>query len=99
MKTSASRLITTPLNFIFEPLGTERSAVFGFWFDVVCADVVCVFENCPKAAGATASTRLTIQAAANGRNLFRFIVSSFNGFQRSAVRALRVSLVSGQLKG
>src|SRR5689334_15709950 len=86
--------MTTPLNFIFEPLGTERSAVFGFWFEVAW-----LFVNCPNAAGAITSSRLTIQAAATGRNLFLFIVSSFSCFPRSAARALRASLCVGAIKG
>jgi hypothetical protein len=52
--------MTTPRNFIFDPLGTERSVMFGFWFCVVCVVVV----TWPKTAGAieikTASTQPTV---------------------------------------
>jgi hypothetical protein len=59
VKTSASRLITTPLNFIFEPLGTERTFIFGF------CDVV-VVVTCPRTAGATDIKTARTQPTANG---------------------------------
>src|SRR5690348_6155333 len=72
---SSSRLMTTPLNFIFEPLGTERMLVARSRVVVV---VVCVGVIWPMTSGAAENATARMQPAVNGRNLLKLIVCSFN---------------------
>src|ERR1044072_5925282 len=69
VKTSASRLMTTPLNFIFEPLGTERAVML--WFCVACVLVVVTW---PNTAGAMVINAASAKPTVNGCNLLRLIV-------------------------
>src|SRR5712691_2115194 len=62
MKVSASRLMTTPLNFIFAPLGTGRMFAVGSF-------VVWPLEPCPKTSGVPASTKPRPQTRRSDRDI------------------------------
>jgi len=56
VKFSASREMTTPLNFIFDPLGTDR---------VLGAAAVVVFETCPETSDVAPNNRARPQMTTN----------------------------------
>src|ERR1051325_4133 len=90
VNTSASRLMTTPLNFIFAPLGTERAVILWLF-------VVCVLLAWPITAGANDIKTASTQPTAIGKNFLMVIsICSFNtqlGMQ--IAHSQRVCLLSG----
>src|ERR1700720_561167 len=62
VKVSASREITTPWNFILDPLGTERRFTFRLF-------AVCLVETCAETSGAIAIIKAKPQIMVNGRTL------------------------------
>src|SRR5882672_12499065 len=81
VKVSASREMTTPWNFIFDPLGTDRRLTFwllGVW----------LVETWAETSGAIAITRPKPHIRVNGRNLLitLLLISSPSVFDRNATR-------------
>src|SRR6185295_12956311 len=80
---SPLRSITTPRNFIFEPLGTERIETLRS----LVAALVCVgITSWPRTIGAANIRAANMQPTVNGRNLLKLIVCSFNPIEECSSR-------------